>query len=120
MTATTARAQFLLQQERFAITSDAAMWGRWGTDAGDVRQPSALALKADAESETVRQLALFGTPIAKDAVIIKGRHRGLVGRTVRVAYNGRLGIAGTADLFVSAAEVDDSGGSTTLKGWVRL
>lgn len=120
MTASTARAQFLLQQDRFAITSNATMKTRWGADAGDVRQPTALALQADADTEATRQLALFGTPIARDVVTIKGRHRGLVGRTVRVAYNGRLGVADTADLFISSAEIDDSGGTTTLKGWVRL
>lgn len=120
MTATTARAQFLLSQDRYAIASSTTIRARWGEDAGDIRHVTALALKAAADAEAVRQLALFGYVLCKDVVTIKGRHRGLVGRTVRVPYNGKLDLAGNVDLLVTADDINESAGSTKLTGWVRL
>jgi nucleotide-binding universal stress UspA family protein len=120
MTATTERAEFLKAADRFAVAEDATITTRWGEDAADTKQPSILALKADADAEAARQLTDLARVRARDRVTVEGLHEDLEGRTVRIAYAGRIGISGDADLLVIRARLDRGRGLTELEGEVRL
>jgi hypothetical protein len=120
MSASTPRAEFLKAAERFALAESATMAARWGEDATDTSQSSALALEADAAAEASRQLAQLAQPRAVDLVTVEGYWPDLEGLTVSVWYGGRFGIAGAALLLVTRARVDPARGQTELEGEVIL
>ncbi len=120
MTATTARAEFLKTEERFATAAAPVIEARWGEDAVDTSQSSPLVLEAAAAAEAARQLAQMDTPVAEDIATVAGLHEGLEGRTVRLPYAGRFGMAAQADMLVVRARVDRNAGVTELQGYVVL
>lgn len=121
MTATTARAEFLKTEERFATAVSAPVEARWGEAAADTSQSSPLVEEAAATIEAGRQLAQLGpNPVAFDAATLFGLHEGLEGRTVRLPYDGRFGMGATADMLVTHARVDRNQGLTMLRGFVKL
>jgi hypothetical protein len=119
MPASTARAEYLKAAERFAVAENATMAARWGEEAFDSQQSSPLALEADAATEATRQLAQLAQVRARDVAVIAGQWQDLEGRTVRLPYQGRLGIVGEADLLVLRARVS-ADGTTELEGEVML
>ncbi|WP_194745713.1 hypothetical protein [Thermaurantiacus tibetensis] len=120
MSAPVARAEFLKTAERFAIAENVTIGTRWGEDALDTRQSSCLRFDTDAAAEAARQLAQLDEVRARDAVVIAGVHLDLEGSTVRVPYNGRLGLTGARDLLVVRARVDRNRGLTEIEGEVLL
>ena len=120
MTATTARAEFLKTEDRFAIAESATLTTRWGEDALDTSQASPLAELADAQAEANRQLAQLGAVRARDLVVVEGLHPELEGRTVRIWYGGQFGMPNEADLLVIRAKVLRNSGQTELEGEVVL
>ncbi|PZU47659.1 MAG: hypothetical protein DI568_08930 [Sphingomonas sp.] len=120
MTATTARAEFLKTEDRFAAAASPAMEARWGEAALDTSQVSSLVNEADALSEAARQLVQMGTPPANDVAVMAGIHRDLEGKTVTIPYGGRLGMPATANMLVIRARVNANVGTTTLIGIVLL
>lgn len=120
MTATTARAEFLKTEERFATATGPTIEARWGEDAADTSQSSPLVLEAAAAAEAARQLAQLDAPFADDIAVLAGLHEGLEGRTVRLPYAGRFGMAAEADMLVTRAKVDRNKGTTELQGYVAL
>ncbi|MFN3371634.1 MAG: hypothetical protein ACK4Z0_08920 [Sphingomonadaceae bacterium] len=120
MSASTDRAEFLKTEERFAIAEDAPTTARWGEESPDTRQSSCLAFEAAAAAEAGRQLALLAQVRARDVVIVEGVWPDLEGSTVRIAYDGKLGVAGEADMLVLKTLIDRNAGTTELTGEVRL
>jgi pyruvate/2-oxoglutarate dehydrogenase complex dihydrolipoamide acyltransferase (E2) component len=120
MPAPTARAEFLRAAERFAVAENPTIAARWGEEAADSQQSSPLAAEAAAAAEATRQLAQLAQVRARDLAVIEGVHADLEGRTVRLAYAGRLGIAGDADLLVIRSRVDWNAGTTEIEGEVIL
>jgi nucleotide-binding universal stress UspA family protein len=120
MTATTARAEFLKTEERFAVAENSTIAARWGEDAADTRQSSPLATQAAAEAEAARQLAQLAAVRARDLVVVEGLHPGLEGQTVRIWYGGQFGMTTEADLLVIRARVRRNTGQTELEGEVLL
>lgn len=120
MTATTARAEFLKTQDRFAVASNATIETRWGEDALDTRQSSALADEADAQAEASRQLAQMADVRAIDVATVEGIHSDLEGQTVVLAYAGRLGMSATAEMLVTAVAINRQDGTTQMTGQVIL
>lgn len=120
MSAAIARAEFLKTEERFALAEDSAITARWGEDAADTLQSSCLAFEAAAAAEAARQLAQLAEVRARDVVTVEGVWPDLEGRTVRIAYDGQLGVAGEADLLVLRALVDRNAGTTELTGEILL
>ena len=120
MTATTARAEFLKSEERFATASSPTIEARWGEDAVDTSQSSPLVEEAAAMAEAARQLAQMGVPVAEDIATIFGVHTGLAGKTVRLPYGARFGMPAEADMLVVCPKVDRNRGLTQLRGFVKL
>ena len=120
MTATVTRAEFLKSEERFATASAPAMEVRWGEDAADTSQSSPLAFEPDAVAESARQLAQMGDTSAEDIAVITGLYPGLEGKTVRLAYGGRFGMAAEANMLVTRASLNRNEGTTTLQGFAKL
>ncbi|MFQ3664663.1 MAG: hypothetical protein SNJ79_01315 [Sphingomonadaceae bacterium] len=119
-TATTDRAEFLKQAERFAVALSSSVAATWGEDALESRQSSCLHLAADAQAEANRQRDQLAAVRARDLAVVEGLHLDLEGATVRLAYNGRLGVAGEADMLVIRVRVDRNRGLTELEGEVLL
>ena len=118
--ATITRSEYLKAAERVAVATDGATAALWGEDAATSRQSSPLTVAADADAEAARQLADLKLPRAIDAVVLTGLHRDLVGKTISVPYAGQHGVAGSALLLVTRAQLNRSNGSTTVTGQVRL
>lgn len=118
--ASTARAEFLKTQDRFAVSSSSALASTWGEDALDSRQPSVLDTEAAATAEAARQTGLLGTVRARDAALLEGVHFDLEGKTARLAYDGRLGLSGERDMLVVSVRIDLNSGTTLIEGEVIL
>ena len=97
------------------ITGAATTWGDKG-QASTIVSP--IALKADADTEVVRQAQFLAGPMVKDRHVVKGKRRDLIGKAVVVQAD-RLGYAGGAVAFVIAAS-ETPDGTTTLTVLKRL
>lgn len=123
--ATLSRAEFLKSQERTIVVADATLQARWGDSAGDTRQSSSLTGASDASTEASRQLALLGSVMAEDQVLLEGLFFDLDGRVVTISYvapdgGNYFGGAGSVNLLVTASTVDPASGTTLVKGLIRL
>lgn len=118
--ATTTTAEYLKAADRFTSAVDATTQARWGEDAQDTTQVTALSAEADAIAEAARQLAFLKLPGTTDVVTLEGLFYDLEGVTISVPYDGRLGIAGSALFLVTHPRLDLATGTTVLEGIVLL
>jgi hypothetical protein len=119
-TATTARAEFLKTEDRFAVAESVTITTRWGEDAADTRQASVLDEEAAAAAEASRQMTLLATVRARDSVLVEGVHFDVEGKTVRLPYAGLMGAGATVDMLVVSARIDLNDGTTRLEGELVL
>lgn len=65
----------------------------WADIAGTAEILSPIALKANAATEAQRQADLFGKPLVRDAVLVQGLQRALLGQVVQIVGD-RYGYGG--------------------------
>ena len=123
--ATVDRAEFLRSPERTVTATSATLQARWGTAAGDTAQSTPLVTEAAASAEVARQLALMGSVLGEDQVLLEGLHRDLEGRVVQIDYTHPgggtfLGGAALVSMLVTRARVDQNAGTTLLQGLIQL
>ncbi len=123
--ATVDRAEFLRAQERTVTATSAPLLARWGTAAGDTAQSTPLIAEASASAEAARQLALLGSVLAEDQVLIEGVHWDLEGLVAAIDYvhpggGTFLGAAATVSMLVTRVRVDLNAGTTLLQGLIQL
>ncbi len=123
--ATVDRAEFLRSPERTASAASATLLARWGTAAGDSAQSTPLIGQAAADAEAARQIALLGSVLAEDQVLIEGVHWDLEGEVVSVDFSHPgggtwFGGAGSVALLVTRSRVDLNAGTTLLQGMIQL
>ncbi len=119
------RAEYLRSAERSVTATDATLRGRWGAAAGDTAQSTPLATEAAATAEAARQLALLGSVMAEDQVLIEGIWWDLEGQVVAIDYRAPgggtfFGGAATVAMLVTRARVDLNAGTTLLQGLIQL
>jgi hypothetical protein len=120
MSATTARAEWLKTEERFATAIDPAVEAAWGESAQDTSQSSPLVEEGPAITESARQLLQLAPVRARDVAVVAGLQKGLEGKTVRLRYDGRFGMGAYAHMLVLRAREDRTAGVTELEGEVLL
>ncbi|SES01435.1 hypothetical protein [Sphingobium sp. YR768] len=85
-----------------AVASSDALAAAWGDLAAKAELVSALAEKADAETEANRQLTLFGAPMVLEVLQVDGLRIDLIGKPVTLRAS-RTGYANGANVFVIGA-----------------
>lgn len=123
--ATVDRAEFLRSPERTVTATSPTLQARWGTTAGDTAQSTPLVAEAAATAEAARQLALLGSVLGEDQVLVEGLWLNLEGRVVQIDYNhpsggAFLGGATTVLMLVTRARADLNAGTTLLQGLIQL
>lgn len=87
----------------YASAEDAATAARWGGIAITSSIDSALALKADAQAEAIRQLAIWSGPIGQDEHLVAGDRKDLKLRCITLVID-RLGYDEGVPAFVLGTE----------------
>lgn len=123
--ATVDRAEYLRSPERSVSAASPTLQARWGAAAGDAAQSTPLATEGAASAEVARQLALLGSVLAEDQVLIEGIHWDLEGEVVTLTYShpgggAFFGGAASVALLVTRARVDLNAGTTLLQGLIQL
>lgn len=119
------RAAYLRAPEKTVAAASATLTARWGAAAGDTAQSTPLATEAAATAEAPRQLALMGSVMAEDQVLIEGIWFDLEGEVVTLDYThpaggNFLGGAASVALLVTRGRVDLNAGTTLLQGLIQL
>lgn len=119
------RAAYLRSPEKTASASAPAIIARWGTAAGDTAQSTPLVEDTATATEAARQLALLGSVMAEDQVLIEGLYFDLEGQVVTINYShpgGGTYFAGasSAAMLVTKARIDLNAGTTLLQGLIQL
>lgn len=113
-----ARADWLKREALFSAATVSGAFTKWGDLALDSTIISALALKADADTESAKQAAFMAGPLAREKIDVIGFRKDLVGQVVTITGD-RLGYeAGGLAVFVLGAA--EQGGFTTLTVLRRL
>lgn len=90
-----------------AVASSSALDAAWGKLAATAELVSALANKADADTEAARQLNLFGAPMVVEVLQVPGLRVDLICKPVRLTA-ARSGYLDGVNVFVlGAKEVDN-------------
>jgi hypothetical protein len=119
------RAAYLRAPEQTASATSPTVIARWGAAAGDTAQSTSLVTEAAASTEVARQLALFGSVMAEDQLLIEGIWPDLEGEVVIIDYThpgggAYLGGASSVAKLVVKARVDLNAGTTLLQGLIQL
>lgn len=96
-----------------AVASSSALDEAWGTLAAMGELVSALANKADAEAEAVRQIDLFSSPMVLEVLQVGGLRIDLVCKAVTLTAS-RAGYTAGATVFVLGAKELDQVERTNL------
>jgi len=97
----------------FAEISSNDLATAWGDLAAIGESQSALATKADAETEATRQVALFGAPMVVEVLQVDGLRIDLFAKPVTLTAP-RAGYAGGATVFVIGVKEADGVERTNL------
>ncbi len=103
-------AQWLRQEALYTSLANAGLASGLLDSAIESEIISPLAIKAAADSELARQIAVLGGPLALDRHVVKGQRRDLVGKCITLFEpGGSFGYnPGVAVFVVSAEEQDDN------------
>lgn len=113
-TANPAYAQYLKSTALFTKAT-AASAATWGNRAVDTEIISPLAIKAAADTEAARQIALLEGPLCEDAVVVPGRRKDLLGKVITL-QGARLDYAAGKLAFVIGFQEAES---TTILNVIR-
>jgi hypothetical protein len=116
-------AAWLQADALYASVTDSTIAANYGTRGLTSELLSCLVFEADADTEATRQLAFLAGPLAQDEHIVKGLRHDLLGRLIRLTYDGlqALGYDGKGSLaFVIGCEESDTTDTTTLTVLKRL
>jgi len=97
----------------YASATSAELQAAWGTLAATSEAMSAMATKADADTEVARQLALFGAPMVVEILQVPGLRIDLFAKPVTLTAP-RAGYAAGATVFVLGAKELDGVERTNL------
>ena len=101
-------AEWLTGRALFAQSEDSALRASWGDVAVESEVLSPIAGSAAALSESDRQLAFLGQPLAEETIDVEGQWVGLIGTARRIVCD-RAGYASGPVVFVIGAEERDDG-----------
>jgi hypothetical protein len=112
-------AQWLQEEGLWAVSEDAIATARWGNDAITSERMTSIAFKADAETESGRQLAFMAGPAVPERHLIPGEWRQFRGQVITVTID-QLGYGEGLDVFLLAAEDDKATGLSAVTVLRRL
>ena len=119
------RAEYLRSPEKAASARSATLIARWGEGAADTAQSTPLMEDAAAATEAARQLALLGSVMAVDQVLLEGLWFDLEGEVVTVDYSHPgggtfFGGAASVAILVIRSRIDLGAGQTLIEGLIQL
>lgn len=112
-------AEYLKGPARYVGATIAGAVAAWGDRAEDSSVISALANKADAQTEATSQAGILAGPLARDKILVAGLHSDKIGMTLSITGD-RLGYEAGALVIIVGAQESDTVKTTTLTVIKRL